>query len=312
MTTIRSTAQFIVNEVNRSLADRAIDFLRKSAAAETENRLLDVFFGIKLSMKFLERFTFHVPLESYVERYGEEAVRERRFYNIGAGDIWHHPAWTAMDISLVSDAAGLRCDLRERQPFPAADGTAKLVYSSHCIEHLSDAVVTHVLAESFRILEPGALIRIAVPDMDLYHRAYVRGDNDYFININPNSGQNSDHSLAQNFVSQFAYPCSTVCEATPELHMGDDEVSALFETHAFEEALDICVGRIPADLHLDEHPHINWFNERKLGRMLDAAGFSETRRSAYGQSDEMVLCDVASFDYMAPEITLFMEARKPR
>ncbi|HUG10155.1 MAG TPA: methyltransferase domain-containing protein [Opitutaceae bacterium] len=65
-------------------------------------------------------------------------------------------------------------DLRNR--FPFADGSAAIVHSEHVLEHIAypgDSL--HVLAESMRVLEPGGVLSIGVPDPGWVLPAYVNG-----------------------------------------------------------------------------------------------------------------------------------------
>jgi len=63
---------------------------------------------------------------------------------------------------------------------PIADGTADGVYASHVLEHLAYDEFWAALRNTFRLLKPGGLFRLVVPDLDVRARAYVdklgRGD----------------------------------------------------------------------------------------------------------------------------------------
>lgn len=48
-----------------------------------------------------------------------------------------------------------------------ADGSAALVYACHCLEHFPHAQVPRILAEWRRVLRPGGVLRLSVPDFDL-------------------------------------------------------------------------------------------------------------------------------------------------
>jgi predicted SAM-dependent methyltransferase len=48
---------------------------------------------------------------------------------------------------------------------PFADGVADFVYSSHFLEHLFKEEARHVLWESLRVLKPGGILRVCVPDL---------------------------------------------------------------------------------------------------------------------------------------------------
>jgi hypothetical protein len=311
MSNMKATARFVITDENKPLAAAFEHFLKELTLAAAENRAVDAFWNLAMAYRYLERFTFFVPDAVYERRYGADAVHHRRFYNIGGGHLWFHPTWTVIDANLLSPKAGIRFDLSQRTPLPVADNIAKLVYSSHCLDYLADEAVNHVLQEAIRILEPGTLIRIAVPDIDILYRAFARRENEFFSNIIDSPAQYQRLSVQQNFISRFIYPCSSLCGETPQFHLNDAEIDDLFARLPYEAALDACLGHFPGGVELSEHHKINWFNERKLSRLLAAAGFVDIVRSGCGQSQELVLCDLACFDYTAPESTLYMEARKP-
>ena len=56
-------------------------------------------------------------------------------------------------------------------PLPSA--SVEFVYSSHMLEHLDKADARLFLAEVRRILKPGGMVRIAVPDIELIIRKYL-------------------------------------------------------------------------------------------------------------------------------------------
>ena len=56
---------------------------------------------------------------------------------------------------------------------PIADGTARGCYASHVLEHLSLADLRQALAHTFRMLQPGGVFRLVVPDLYERARRYV-------------------------------------------------------------------------------------------------------------------------------------------
>jgi predicted SAM-dependent methyltransferase len=50
------------------------------------------------------------------------------------------------------------------QRLPLADGCASLIYASHILEHFDRHEYKPVLAEWFRVLRPGGILRLSVPD----------------------------------------------------------------------------------------------------------------------------------------------------
>ena len=65
-----------------------------------------------------------------------------------------------------------RHDVRKGLPFP--DQSVSYIYSSHTFEHFSWSESLTIARESFRVLEPGGVFRVAVPDLGLIIREYLR------------------------------------------------------------------------------------------------------------------------------------------
>ena len=62
-------------------------------------------------------------------------------------------------------------DLSKGVPFP--DNSIDAVYHSHMLEHLDRFVVPHFMKEMLRVLKPGGVHRIVVPDWELLCRDYI-------------------------------------------------------------------------------------------------------------------------------------------
>jgi len=89
--------------------------------------------------------------------------------NLGCGRR-RHPEWTNCD--LVPDGPDVvRCDLRSPLPFPAA--SCEAVYAAHVLEHLAVGEARRLVAEIHRVLRPGGVVRIVVPDLENIARAYL-------------------------------------------------------------------------------------------------------------------------------------------
>lgn len=59
---------------------------------------------------------------------------------------------------------------------PAHDGSLELVYHSHLLEHLSYLDGMAFIRECYRVLAPGGKMRILVPDLELWAKAYLSND----------------------------------------------------------------------------------------------------------------------------------------
>ncbi len=65
-------------------------------------------------------------------------------------------------------------DLRKNFPWP--DGSAEAIYSSHTFEHLTREHGCHFMREAHRVLRPGGVLRIVVPDLEHVVARYQAGD----------------------------------------------------------------------------------------------------------------------------------------
>ncbi|MBI2828792.1 MAG: methyltransferase domain-containing protein [Acidobacteria bacterium] len=60
-----------------------------------------------------------------------------------------------------------------RGPLPFSSGTVDCVYASHVLEHLHDDEARRLLRECFRVLKPGGVLRLVVPDLRGIVERYV-------------------------------------------------------------------------------------------------------------------------------------------
>jgi predicted SAM-dependent methyltransferase len=56
-----------------------------------------------------------------------------------------------------------------------ADETVELVYACHVLEHFGRNDISRVLAEWRRVLKPGGILRLAVPDFPAWAELYLQG-----------------------------------------------------------------------------------------------------------------------------------------
>ena len=107
--------------------------------------------------------------------------------NIGCGRRYHRD-WVNLDLD-STDPAIIRHDVTRGVPFEPSQFEA--VYHSHLLEHLRPEQGEGLIHECFRVLKPGGILRIVVPDLERIARLYLEtheqawdGDAESVVNYN--------------------------------------------------------------------------------------------------------------------------------
>ncbi len=128
-------------------------------------------------------------------------------------------------------------DVSRRFRFP--DGCFQYVYASHVLEHLHPDAAEQCLREVHRVLTPGGVLRLAVPDLDAVVAAYDPADPDRFLwGIYQGRGQRAKRS------------------ARHWWHYNAQSLAALLRACGFDEvyASDYRQGRCPDLEQIENRP----------------------------------------------------------
>jgi SAM-dependent methyltransferase len=96
--------------------------------------------------------------------------------NIGCGKF-PRPGWINLD-NKVRPGVDCVADLRTGLPFP--DASVDYAVAIHVFPHLPLAGLVAALARVMRVLKPGGVLRLALPDLERAIDAYRRRDIGYF------------------------------------------------------------------------------------------------------------------------------------
>lgn len=162
-----------------------------------------------------------------------------------------------------------------KRPLPFATGSAEVLYTSHVLEHFPRWQAEAILREACRVLRPGGLIRVIVPDLEVLCRRYLisRGE-----------------------------PAGPLPEAQQK-PMDDREFNSVFYTkdHVVQvkSSLDMRIAGL--------FPHMYIFDFDDMAALLTAAGFLHPRKLAFrqGRCPELERLD------NNPDVSLYVEAEKP-
>lgn len=93
----------------------------------------------------------------------------KAYLNLGCGER-SHPDWINIDIAAAQPNV-IAHDFTKGIPFPAE--SADVVYHAAVFEHIRREDVAAFLREIYRVLKPGGIIRIGVPDLEKICRTYL-------------------------------------------------------------------------------------------------------------------------------------------
>lgn len=169
--------------------------------------------------------------------------------NIGAGPQGK-PGWINVDLY---NAPGINClyDCRQSLPFP--NNSVKGIFTEHFFEHIDYVEeVPYFLSECHRVLIPGGIIRIIVPDAEKYLNGYCKAGWENLSKIRPLDPEHTD------FYFEFKY--NTKLEL----------INFVFRQN---------------------YEHKYAYDYETLELMLSKSGFSKVQRQEFGKSlmDELCL-----------------------
>ncbi len=83
--------------------------------------------------------------------------------------------WQNLDFHTQSSDV-IQCNLLDGIPYD--DESAQVIYHSHVLEHFTKKDGINFIQECFRVLAPGGIIRVVIPDLEEIARSYLNSLND--------------------------------------------------------------------------------------------------------------------------------------
>ncbi len=130
-----------------------------------------------------------------------------------------------------------------------SDNTVDVVYSSHTIEHLWREDGEHFMAEAFRVLKPGGVLRVIVPDLNRFVERYLQGEfksTEFVKKLSVIPFSRNDSWYARMFSSYFRFPHKCMYDL--------DDMKALIENAGFEITSTSAENSAIEDLENIERP----------------------------------------------------------
>ncbi len=202
--------------------------------------------------------------------------------------------WSAASFFVVL-AAGL--DLRDRKGsaddkandlvkdprLPFRDGSQKIIYSAHLIEHLPRPTLAALLRECHRVLAPGGRIRLECPDAETLVSLYKSSDTHLLSHFREYrrrvvvEGCGADEKFLEDHLTLLGEFSSYIIPGH-SFHMpvyaSREEFDEKFNSLDLEEFAAWCISlQTPEQRRSGGHQNVLYFS--KLKEMLEEAGFAD-------------------------------------
>jgi SAM-dependent methyltransferase len=238
--------------------------------------------------------------------------KKMRYLNVGGGNFDHRDdGWLNLDYPFEAMAhkrdfskIDIVHNLMDGKPFPVPNDTFHCVYSEHTLEHLPFPMVVFTVLEVKRILKPGGVFRIAVPDADKFWEVLVdqqREPNEVW------SVKGAELSREQLFLDATLTPLRGV--------MSDEMLRHTIEGCTVDEAL-LRLESILKMISVEEQAkkpgaHCSWWNADRLKNMLIASEFDFVTGPLEKNQSRHKIFKRPYIDRTAHICTVRVEASKP-
>lgn len=102
------------------------------------------------------------------------------------------------------------------KPFPIPDGVIAEIISLATLEHLRKPHVLHVLHEFYRVMAPGAKLRISTPDIEAIAQGVLSGDDLDYVNQHLFGKYKSDATEDLD-LHKSMFPASVLCSMLEDI-----------------------------------------------------------------------------------------------
>ena len=238
----------------------------------------------------------------------------KTYLNIGSGPNFKDLKTISLDYDDKPEKVGHRANLNidlnfnlsSYKKLPFENNRFKGIYTSHCIEHLTDDNASHVIGEVYRVLENNGVFRIIVPDISKYFNAYDNKDLHFFNWIRNKMPYKYDSWLrfitrefAGNSVDDFS----------------DEELKKKYKELGTQKYCKF-FGKLSND-NSDNNRNIpdvhkSYWDSKKMSETLKQIGFKNVSKKSQfeGEISHFVNKSNSMFNSTRPYISLFYEGSK--
>tara|TARA_B100000035_G_scaffold277489_1_gene255807 strand:- start:1529 stop:2353 length:825 start_codon:yes stop_codon:yes gene_type:complete len=194
------------------------------------------------------------------------------------------PYWTLVDLK----ESDINVDFEKTNY--KFNSNLKNIYSSHCIEHLSDKAINYLFKEVFSNMQDNAVFRVETPDVEKIINDYkLKMHHDYLYEIQE---ENIKNLVQKRNMKNIYGELHIAMLGLISCYIDQIHIPVICSREKFEDKLlnlsvdEFCKWAISLQSkeELLTHGHINFWYFERLKKYLLNAGFSKVQRCDTGQS----------------------------
>ena len=195
-------------------------------------------------------------------------------------------------------------------PLPFKDNTIKGVYSSHCLEHLTADEVVKILQEAHRVIKPGGIIRITLPNMDKMFDAYESRDASNLESFKKKVQIKNGTSL-WGLDSWLRLVTRSFAGHVVDL-FSDKELYNIFENNSRSDFVKTILAKADTSPKYRNIPntHKSYWSPYSMQNCLQKVGFKSCKVVQRRETMDKVFSNGLMFNNTQPEMSFYMEAIK--
>ena len=101
--------------------------------------------------------------------------------NFGPGPNWEKPDVSWLSVDIEPEWGDIVVNFQDFETLPLEDECCLCVYGSHVFEHMSIFKTPLVFSEIYRVLQPGGVFRLILPDVEKSIREYINRNEDFLL-----------------------------------------------------------------------------------------------------------------------------------
>ena len=187
---------------------------------------------------------------------------------------------------------------------PIEDNTFDIVYSSHTLEHIREEYLENIIQNIYRILKPGGLFRIIVPNFIKSISELKKNNINYFKKINKEVGTGNSNRIIDRF-SRFniSYAINNKSMG-PELDQND--VNKIMNSEP-KDIRRLMIDKIP--IKASYYGHVNIIEKNYLIQLLNKCMFKNIKELKFRESSSPICRNNNMFNNR-PNSSIYVECIK--